>query len=274
MLHFAVAGTPHSTPKPGGTVNGLKQAHALGITAMEIEWVQRVPTNPERLEEIRATAEELGIALTVHAPYFINMNALEEKKIINSKNLILLAMESAQAVGARSVCVHPAFYMKMDPKIAYENVRRHTDELMVEVRKRGLTVNLAYETMGKPTQFGSLKEVLKLSKEFGLYPCIDPDHMHARTNGEWNTTKEWNTMFDLYVEYLGKKALKHVHMHYSGILYTEKGERKHLPLLESDANWHDFVSVLSDRGIEGNVVCESPLLEEDTLRMQQNYVSM
>ena len=132
-------------------------------------------------------------------------------------------------------------------------------------------VNLGYETMGKPTQFGSLEEVLTISKEFGIYPTVDPAHMHARTNGKWNTAEEWHEMLDLYAKYLGKKSLKNVHFHFSGIEYTEKGERKHLPLAESDARWKDFVMVLKEREVEGVVVCESPIQEVDTLLMKKEY---
>ncbi|MBT5237389.1 hypothetical protein HOL63_03390, partial [Candidatus Peregrinibacteria bacterium] len=133
------------------------------------------------------------------------------------------------------------------------------------------TINLGFETMGKMSHFGTLDEVLKLSKEFGIYPTVDSAHMHARSNGEWNTTKEWNQMFDLYEEYLGTESLQKMHMHYSGIEYTEKGERRHLPLLESDARWEDFLAVLKKRNIGGTLVCESPLMEEDTLLLKNAF---
>jgi deoxyribonuclease-4 len=241
---------------------------------MEMEWVQRVPKNEEHIANIRAKAEKLDIYLTVHAPYFINLNAIEEEKLEASKIRILDAMEMGQLAGAHSVCVHPAFYLKMDPEEVYDNVYRATEDIMKRANKKGLTINLGFETMGKGTQFGSLEEVLRLSKEFGIYPTLDPAHMHARTNGKWNTTKEWNMMFDLYGKYLGKKSLKSVHMHYSGIEYTEKGERKHLPLKKSDAKWKDFIKVLKDREIEGTVVCESPIQEDDTLLMQKTFKKM
>ena len=73
---------------------------------------------------------------------------------------------------------------------------------------------------------------------------------------------------------LGKKSLKTVHMHFSGIAYSVKGEKHHVPLLESDAQWKDFISVLKKRGIEGTVVCESPLLEIDTILMQKTYAAI
>ena len=157
MLHFAVAGVPRSTPGSGGTVKGLHHAHSLGITAMEMEWVQRVPKNEERIAEIRKTAEELDMYLTVHAPYFINLNAQEEEKLEASKIRILDAMEMGQLAGAHSVCVHPAFYLKMNAEEVYDNVYRATEDIMKRANKKGLTINLGFETMGKPTQFGTLE---------------------------------------------------------------------------------------------------------------------
>lgn len=238
---------------------------------MEIEWVQNVPKNPGRMEEIRSTAEKLDMTLTVHAPYFVNLNSPDPVKLSASIQRIVAALSMSQLAGVRSVCVHPAFYLGMDLKIAFENVRRATEKIMKLKSKLFPSVNLAYETMGKPTQFGTLEEVLRLSKEFDLYPTVDPAHMHARTNGKINSTKEWNEMFDLYEKYLGKKSLKNVHMHFSGIAYGPKGEKHHLPLQKSDARWKDFLAVLKKRKIEGTVVCESPLLEEDTMLMQNQF---
>jgi len=110
MLHFAVAGSPLSSPK-SGTVEGLRHAYKLGITAMEIEWVQRVPSNKERMKEIREVSESLNMYLTVHASYFINLNAKEKEKLTASKKRILDALSMAELCGAKSVCVHPAFYL-------------------------------------------------------------------------------------------------------------------------------------------------------------------
>ena len=274
MLHFAVAGVPASTPGSGGTIKGLQHAHSLGITAMEMEWVQRVPKNIERIQEIKKVASNLNIYLTVHAPYFINLNAKEKEKLEASKVRIWDALEMAELAGAHSVCVHPAFYLGMDPAVVFENVREATRDIMSKKDSLFPNVNLAYETMGKISQFGTLEEVLKISNEFGIYPTIDTAHMHARTNGAWNTTKEWNVLFDTYQKYLGKKSLQTMHMHYSGIEYTEKGERKHLPLEESDANWKDFLHVLHDRGIGGSLVCESPIQEKDTLLLKKEYEAL
>lgn len=271
MLLFATPGCPQTTPKPGGTLEGLKRTKELGIAAMEMEWVQRVPTNVEHMEQIGALAKDLGIALTVHAPYFINLNADDKEKLVASKRRILDALRMAQIAGVVSVCVHAAFYLGKPPEDALENVRKAVDDILKSKQKLFPDVNLGLETMGKQTQFGTMEEVLTISKEFDLYPVIDPAHLHARANGGVNSAKEWHEMLDLYEEFLGYASLQKMHLHYSGIAYGPKGEKHHLPLKESDAKWQDFLAVLKDRKVGGVCVCESPLMEMDTLVLKSTY---
>lgn len=240
---------------------------------MEIEWVQQVPKNAAQVEAVGAKAKELGIALTIHAPYYVNLNSPEPEKLDASIGRCLLALRMAQRCGARSVCVHAAFNLGLPPEKVYENVKRSVAVIMKH-KKDFPDVNLGLETMGKPSQFGTLAECLKISNEFGIYPCVDPAHLHARSNGKINSYKEWDDMFDQYETALGKKSLQNMHLHFSGIAYGEKGEKHHLPLRESDAKWKDFLRVLKDRGIGGMCVCESPEMEDDTLLMQKTYASL
>ena len=264
----------------GGLQNGPENAAAFGCEVFQ--FFSRSPQGgpapkltPEMVAAFKENCATHNIKeWVIHAPYYINLNSPEKEKLEASKKRILLALRMSELARIRSVCVHPAFYLGMEPKVAFENVRHAVDDIMKQKKNSFPHVNLGLETMGKPTQFGTLEEVLKISKEFDLYPVIDPAHMHARTNGKVNSYEEWDEMFDLYEKYLGAKSLKHVHMHYSGIAYTVKGEKHHLPLEESDAKWREFLRVLKDRKVEGTVVCESPLLEKDTLLMQKTYTSL
>lgn len=270
MLYIATPGVPLSTPKPGGSLKGITHAHSLGIRAMEMEWVQSVPKNPDHVAEVGALAKSLDFALTVHASYFINLNSDDADKLKASKKRIVDALSMAEVAGAVSVCVHAAFYGTTKDK-ALDNVRRATDDILKHKQTLFPNVNLAYETMGKHTQFGTLDEVLAVSKEFDLYPCVDVSHMHARANGAMNSVNEWNDLFDQYQKALGSASLNNVHFHLSGIEYTEKGERKHLPFKDADIKWQEFLSVLKKRKVGGVLVCESPTLEEDTLLLQKFF---
>jgi deoxyribonuclease IV len=273
MLRIATPGVPLSTPKPGGTLKGIQHAHSLGIRAMEMEWVQSVPKNPEHVAEIGALARSLDFMLTVHAPFFINLNSAEADKITASKKRILDALTMAQVAGAVSVCVHAAFYNGRKGE-ALENVRRATDDLLKHKQKLFPDVNLAYETMGKHSQFGTVEEVLTVSKEFEIYPCVDISHLHARSNGGFNDSHSWNELFDQYADALGRKSLQTMHLHLSGIEYSDKGERKHLPLEESDTDWRGYLHILKDRGVGGILVSESPALEDDAILLQKTYESL
>lgn len=271
MLRIACPGAPKSTPGSGGTLAGLKRAHELGIQAMEIEWVQSVPKNVEHVAAVGEMAKKLDIALTIHAPYFINLNSDDTEKLAASEKRILDALTMAQVCGAVSVCVHAAFNGGKDSDHVTANVAKSTERILKKKASQFPDVNLAYETMGKQSQWGTLDEVLAISKEFGLIPCLDPAHMHARTNGKINTEKEWDAMLDSVQKNLGKKSLQKLHMHFSGIAYGEKGEKHHLELEESDADWKGFLRVMKRREVSGVLVNESPAMEDDTLLMMKTF---
>ncbi|HOB22894.1 MAG TPA: hypothetical protein PKI30_08590, partial [Bacillota bacterium] len=99
------------------------------------------------------------------------------------------------------------------------------------------------ELMGKPTQFGSLEELLRLSQELPVLPCLDFSHFHART-GEFNTFEEFASILEQLEQALGEEALKNLHLHISGIDYGPKGERKHLVFADADFNYQELMNVL------------------------------
>ena len=108
----------------------------------------------------------------------------------------------------------------------------------------------------------------------GVLPCLDFAHLHARTgNGSMNSYKEWANLLDGYGTILGDDALNHLHIHLSGIEYSSKGERNHLPLRESDLDLKSLFRALDKFGCRGRILCESPLMEEDALYMRDVWES-
>jgi deoxyribonuclease-4 len=125
--------------------------------------------------------------------------------------------------------------------------------------------------MGKIAMLGSLEDTLIMSREIeGILPCLDFAHLHARAgNGSINTEAEFLEILNTYAAYLGEPALHNLHIHLSGIEYTLKGERNHLPIKESDINIADLFSALHKRNCSGRILCESPILEEDALYLKE-----
>jgi len=272
MLRFGTAGVPHST-KGSDTESGIRRIRELGLDHMEIEWVHRVHINPEKGAKVRAVAEEFDVTLTAHGPYYINLNSDDPKKVDASIKRILDTARQGHNCGAKSVLFHAAFMMKRDPKDVYVTVRDRLKEITKTLKKEKISLDVRPELVGKPTQWGSLEEIIKVSKDLGpmIKPAIDFSHQHARTNGEFNTYEEFRQMLDAIEKGLGKKALKDMHIHISGIEYSPKGERKHLNFADADINWRDLVRAFVDYGVEGYCVCESPNLEQDALKLQKEY---
>jgi deoxyribonuclease-4 len=145
-----------------------------------------------------------------------------------------------------------------------------------ELRKAKNPVNLRPETMGKSAMLGSMEDTLEMSKAIkGVYPCIDFAHLHARPgDGTMNTVKEWSLILEAYQASLGKEALKHLHIHLSGIAYGPKGEKNHLALAESDLKLNDLFKALKDFGCAGRILCESPIMETDSLNMKKAWMKI
>ena len=180
----------------------------------------------------------------------------------------------ANAAGAVSIVFHPGFYMGDDPAVAYEAIKRHMSDVVRQLRDDKIRVWIRPEVTGKSSQFGSLDELIRISKEIeGVLPCIDFAHLHARY-GKANTYFEFIGILDQLKKGLGQEAVDNVHIHVSGIAYGKLGERNHLDLRESDFNHSDFIRALADRKVRGLVIIESPNLEDDALLLQGTYSKM
>ena len=273
-LYFGTAGIPRSTPG-NNTVDGVKHIRTLGLDVMELEFVYGVRMKKALAVEVRKVAERNNVHLSVHAPYYINLNAQDKKKLKASKKRILDSAMVGMAAGARSIIFHPGFYLNMEKERVYATVKKVLEEVLTELHEQDIGAILRPETTGKGTQFGSFQELLRLSSELeGVLPCIDFAHLHARAGGKFNSFEEFRSILSSYEEHLGKDALNQLHIHVAGIEYTPKGEKNHLNLPESDFNYRELLKALKEFGCGGLLICESPNLEGDALLLQQSYEEM
>jgi deoxyribonuclease IV len=275
-FQFGTVGSPLATPKkPGGSVSGIEFSKSIGLNTLELGWVQSVRVTEVTCAAIKAKAEEQKMSLSVHAPYFINLNALAEEWPKSRKRLMDAAIYGNLA-GATDIIFHPGSYFGNSPaevlKVAIPRLQGCVDEL----RKAGNPVTLRPETLGKSAMLGSLEDTIEMSKVIeGVEPCIDFAHLHARPgDGTMNTYEEWAALLKMYQKALGKKALKRLHIHLSGIEYGPKGEKNHVPVAESDLKLDFLFKALNDFGCTGRILCESPIMEEDALNMKKAWMKV
>jgi len=277
MPRFGPAGIPTIT-KPKDVIKGIEDVNKLGLDLMELEfvygvWIQNNEKGLKRAEEIKKKSEELDVLLTAHAPYFINLASSDEKKVKASIQRIVDCARASYWVGARYVVTHLGYYGKLSKEEAYDVVKKNLEEAVQIVRDRGYKVYISPETLGKVSQFGCLEEIVSLCEEVdGLWPTIDFAHLHARTGGGYKDKAAYERTLDYIEEHLGSEVVRKLHIHFSGIEYNEKGEKKHIILRHADISFRDLAEVLVDRGLnEVTIVSESPILEQDALYMKQIY---
>ncbi len=271
-LLFGTAGVSDSSPQTS-TVSALDHIRGLGLDALEAEFVRGVKIRTETANKIRDKAADLGLALSVHAPYYISFNSPEAGTRLQSRDHLLRSARMAREMGARSVVFHAGYYGVSTPEQAYATMKTEIKEVLAVLRAERNPVTIRIETMGKKSQFGSLDEVLALCRELdGLAPCLDFSHMFAR-EGKGNSKVDFLRILRKVERRLGREAIRDIHIHISGIAFNQKGEIKHLNLNETGYRVEEWIEALRDVRAEGLVICESPARENDARMLKSLYES-
>jgi len=241
-------------------LNVLEEYAKKGLKACEIAFTYSVYIKEGECEAIRKKSEELGIELSIHAQYFVNLNSSEKEKRESTKKRILDCCRIGELLGVKVVVFHPGYYGKGDDRSdAFGVIRDGILEIMKEIKKKGWKIKIAPETMGKVNVFGSIDEISRLVKETGCSFCIDFAHILAR---------------DKKVDYEAiEKAFpgKEWHVHFSGIVYGDKGEKHHKTTEKKE--WSELLKNLpKDRKIR--IVNESPTMVDDAVMGLKIYEEM
>jgi deoxyribonuclease IV len=275
-FRFGTVGSPISTPKkPGGSIGAIQRSSELGLKALELGWVRAVRVSEKTCAEILAAGEAYDVFISIHAPYFINLNA-DAEEWPKSRQRLMDAAVYGRLAGATDIIFHPGSYFERPPQevlpLAIERLQGCLDELS----QADNPVTLRPETMGKSAMLGSLDDTLEMSKAIsGVQPCLDFAHLHARPgDGSMNTYDEWAHALERYARALGDKALKTLHIHLSGIEYGEKGEREHLKLADADLDLRAILRALHEFNAAGRILCESPIMEDDSLNIKQAWMEV
>ena len=233
-------------------VSNLEIYSKLGLKACEIAFTYGVYIKSEKdIKRIKNASEHFGIRLSIHAPYFINLNSDDSKKIEASKKRILDCCRVGEGLGAYLVVFHPGYYGKISKEQTYENLKKEIIEIKQEIKKNKWKINIAAETTGKINVFGSLEEIKRLVEETGCSFVIDFAHILAREK-----SVDYEKIKMLFGKY------KSWHCHFSGIEYGEKGEKNHKKTSLDD--WKGLIKNLpKDKDIV--IINESPYPVEDSV---------
>jgi deoxyribonuclease-4 len=277
MVIFATAGKPESFK--GKYPQDLPAyLSKFGLNGYEVQCGRGVNISDETVDFFKNQKE---LKLSLHAPYYISISGIDEAIREKSVDYILESAKAAQKIGAERIVVHAGSCAKITREQAMELAAQTLKKSRKLLNEQGLCeIKICLETMGKANQLGTLEEVLQLCKTTdGIIPCIDFGHLNARTGGVIKNRADYAEILNKIEAFLGKEILHNLHIHFSKIEYTAKGEKKHLTFqgdLESDKpfgpDYKPLMQEIAARGMQPFIVCESDGTQaEDCAEMAEYY---
>ena len=245
-----------------------------GLDAFEYEaiyWGGKPQMQKEDAEAFGQKAKENDVWLSLHGSYFINFCG--EKKVVEaSKRRLISCATAAEWMNAYVVVFHPGFYGRRMRGEAYETCVETLKEVVETMRNLGIrNTKIGPETMGKPSQLGSLDEVVGICEDVEQTQLVvDWSHLHAREMGRLGTLEDFRKVAEKIETRLGTEALKNMHCHFTKIEFTDKGERRHHPLNEEryGPDFGMLAQIIAEYKLRPVVISESPLLDLDAMRMR------
>jgi len=253
-----------------------KYLRAEGLDSFEyqmVRWGPKPQIRQDMAEKLGKKAVEQDIWLTAHGSYFVNLTSISKETLEASKRRLLACVTGANWMGAHIVVFHPGSYAGRPPQEVFETCAKAMDEVVESMRSLGMAkVHLAPEMMGKPSQFGSVEEVLALCERVDLTePNVDWAHLHAKDRGRFKTIDDVRKVMDEIEKRLGTNALKNLHCHYSHIEFTDKGgERRHhnLDRTEYGPDFKLIAKLVAERDLRPVIACETPNLDLDAQKLR------
>jgi deoxyribonuclease-4 len=238
-----------------GNLKGVGKTAEMGLDCMEVEFTYGVRMNLDSAKEVGILAEQKGILLSVHAPYYINLASDEKEKVVASKKRIMDSCERAHVMGAGNVVFHAGFYQKKTAELTYDLIKKAVVSMQSDIKRKGWKISLCPEVTGKPSQFGSLGELLRLREETGCGITVDFSHLYARQQGAID--------YGSILEMLPGKF----HAHFSGIEFGRKGEKKHIRTTKKF--FKPLAVELVRRNPDVTIISESPKPYDDAMLMKK-----
>ena len=281
MIRFGPAGNSESFYAQGykSSLQAPEWLHSMGLSAYEYSFGRGISLSMEMAEKIAEAARTHDIAVSTHAPYFINLSNPDPEKRENSFRYIEDSARLVTALGGDRVVVHVGAMMKLTQEEALKNCAQGLKEAYRRLDDLGLShIHLCPETMGKKNQIGDLSQTLSFCLlDDRFIPCIDFAHLHALGQGALKRTEDFAAVLDQLESTLGMERAKQLHIHFSTIEYTAAGERRHRTFADLDygPRFQHLAPLLKERGYQPRVICESRgTMAEDAKAMMEIYQSV
>ncbi len=278
MIQFGPSGNSESFYAEGyeHTEDAAAFVKNRGLDCFEYSFGRGVRMTEAKAASIGAAFQKEGVEISAHAPYFINFANPDPEMVEKSYGYVLDTAKVLKQMGGKRVVFHPATQGKLPREQAVALTQERLNILTELIYRAGLEdMRFCPETMGKLAQIGTVEEITAFCKTDEIFtPCIDFGHVNAREQGSLKTVNDYKSRLEYMIGELGRARMLSFHSHFSKIMYSAKGEIKHLTF-EDEVYGPSFESLavaLKELSLEPYIVSESAGTQaEDAQSMKKTY---
>ena len=278
MIKFGPSGNCESFYAEGNL--HTEQAPAFvkkrGLDCFEYSFGRGVRMSEDKAIAIGEAFAREGVEISVHAPYFINFANPDDEMAAKSYGYVLDSAKMCKLMGGKRIVFHPAAQGKATREEAVGKTEERLKILRDYIYLNDLQdMIFCPETMGKLAQIGTVEEIARFCKIDPVYtPCIDFGHINAREQGSLKTVEDYQSRLEYLINELGFERMEHFHVHFSKIMYSAKGEVKHLTFSDEvyGPEFEPLAIALKTLGLKPYIVSESDGTQaEDAKVMKDIY---
>lgn len=263
MIKFGPAGNCKTFYDEGykRTLQAPEWLKNKGLDAYEYSFGKGFTLPDDTAIAIGEEMKKYGIAISVHAPYYINFATPLDENAEKSYGYVLESLRKLRLLGGNRLVVHPASQGKMDRAEAVELCKKRLTILKEKIIEAGYTdMYICLETMGKSAQIGTYEEILDFCTIYEKFiPTFDFGHINALTQGTLKTKEDYRKIIDRSIKVIGREKTNIAHIHFSKIEYSSKGEVKHLTLEDEiyGPEFEPLAEILKEYDLNCTVISES-----------------
>ncbi len=276
MIKFGPSGNSESFYAAGyaHTEQSAKFVKDLGLNCFEYSFGRGVRMTEDKAISIGDAFKAQDVEISVHAPYYINFANPDDEMAAKSYGYVLDSAKMAKLMGGKRVVFHPASQGKMEREQAVALTEERLKILRDYLYMNDLgDMMICPETMGKIAQIGTIEEIVRFCKIDPIYtPCVDFGHVNAREQGSLKTEEDYLSRLQYMIAELGYERMQHFHVHFSKIMYSAKGEVKHLTFADDiyGPEFEPLAVALKKLRLEPYIVSESDGLQAEEAQVMRD----
>lgn len=278
MIKFGPSGNSASFYQSGykHTAQTPEYLQKFNLDCFEYSFGRGVNISQTKALEIGSAFAAANIEISAHAPYFINFANPDDEAAQKSYGYVLNSATVLKLFGGKRIVFHPATQGKATRQEAVLKTTERLKILRDLIYENGFQdLYFCPETMGKFAQIGTLEEIIEFCKIDKIFlPAIDFGHINAREQGSLKTVEDYKNRLEYMISELGYERVKHFHVHFSKIMYSGKGEIKHLTFADRvyGPEFQPLAIALKQLKLEPYIISESDGTQaEDAKQMKEIY---